>query len=249
MICNDISSILGFTCHPLNEDGSVALIDTPFTFEDGDDLPVFVEKVGQSVRFFDDNEVVFHFLGRGLGDSSGGLRTKFIKNAITPYGLSLNDSNVIEIWASQNQSKEAFARYISGLLAIVGWEHDNQGVGIDSSYFVEEVALYLAAWKKGLKVNPSPAFTGMSKSEYKLDFEVGGEAVIAIRPHPYSVGNALRKMVDIAGLNPDVKFRVVIDDRSDAEAARTQGVILSSMATITPMTTLQELSQASEAIN
>lgn len=249
MSCNEISSLLGFSCHPLNEDGSVALIDTPFTFEDGDGLPVFVEKVGQNVRFFDDNEVVFHFLGRGLGDSSGGLRTRFIKTAIAPYGLSLNDANVIEVWASQEQSKEAFARYLSGLLAIVGWEHDNQGVGIDSSYFVEEVALYLAAWKKGLKVNPSPVFTGMSKTEYRLDFEVGGEAVIAIRPHPYSVGNALRKMVDIAGFDPDVKFRVVIDDRIDAEAAKTQGVILSSMATIMPMTRLLKLSHATEAVN
>ncbi|KAA0910655.1 DUF1828 domain-containing protein [Pusillimonas sp. ANT_WB101] len=249
MICDDISTILGFSCHPLNDDGSVALIDTPFTFEDGDDLPVFVEKVGKSIRFFDDNEVVFHFLGRGLGDSIGGLRTRFIKTAIAPYGISLNDENVIEVWADQEHSKQAFARYMSGLLAVVGWEHDNQGVGIDSSYLVEEVALCLEAWKKGHKITSSPPFTGMSKTKYLLDFEVDGEAVIAIRPHPYSVGNALRKMVDIAGHDRSVKFRVVIDDRVDAEAAKTQGMILSSMATIMPMSRLIKASHASEAVN
>ena len=249
MTCNDIASLLGLSCHPLSNDGSVALIDTPFTFQDGDALPVFVEKVGQNIRFFDDNEVIFHFLGRGLGDSGGGLRTRFIKNAIAPYGLSLNEANVIEVWANQDHSKEAFARYMSGLLAIVGWEHDNQGVGIESSYFVEEVALHLSAWKTGRKVNPSPTYTGMSKTEYRLDFEVDGEAVIAIRPHPYSVGNALRKMVDIAGLDHDVKFRVIIDDRSDADAAKTQGVILSSMATIMPMNKLIDVSSTTETIN
>lgn len=249
MICNDIASLLGFTCHPLNNDGSIALIDTPFTFEDGESLPVFVEKVGQSVRFFDDNEVVFHFLGRGLGDSNGGLRTRFIKNAIAPYGITLNDGNVIEVWSDQKSSKEAFARYLSGLLAIVAWEHDNKGVGIDSSYFVEEVALYLESWKKGHKINISPTYVGMSKTSYQLDFEVDGEAVIAIRPHPYSVGNALRKMIDIAGNEPNAVFRVVLDDRSDAESAKTQGVILSSMATIMPMTSLIKVANANETLN
>lgn len=249
MICSDLSLLLGFSCHSLNDDGSIALIDTPFKFEDGDYLPVFVEKVGDNIRFFDDNEVVFHFLGRGLGDINGNLRTRFIKGAIAPYGLSLNDANVIEIWANQAQSKAAFAKYMSGLLAVVGWEHDNKGVGIDSSYFVEEVALCLSAWKQGHSINTSPSFMGMSKTEHKLDFEVDGEAIIAIRPHPYSVGNALRKMVDIAGLSPDMKFRIIIDDRHDAEAAKTQGIILSSMATIMPMNRLIEASGATESVN
>ncbi|MBP6019396.1 MAG: DUF1828 domain-containing protein [Burkholderiaceae bacterium] len=249
MICTDISTLLGFACHPLSNDGSVAMIQTSFTFQDGDRLPVFVEKVGNNVRFFDDNEVVFHFLGRGLGDSKGGLRTKFIQNAIAPYGLSLTDANVIEIWANQNHSQEAFARYISGLLAIAQWEHENQGVSTDSSYLVEEVALCLASWKKNHKITPSPSFVGMSKTKYLLDFEVDGEAVIAIKPHPYSVGNALKKMVDIAGHDHDVVFRVIIDDRADYDAAKTQGVILSSMATIMPMSKLIEVSHVSEAVN
>lgn len=249
MICKDISSLIGLTCHPLNSDGSVAIIDTPFTFQDGDDLPVFVETVGESIRFFDDNEVVFHFLGRGLGDAKGGLRTRFIQNAISPYGLTLNEANVIEIWANQRSSKDAFARYMSGLLAIVGWEHNNQGVGIDSSYLVEEVALYLQAWRPGKKIHSAPVYTGMSRTEYRLDFEVDGEAIIAIRPHPYSVGNALRKMVDIAGRDQEIKFRVVMDDRADAGAAKTQSVILSSMATVTPMSKLIEASRTPESIN
>ncbi len=224
------------------------MIETGFTFQDGDSLPIFVEKVGDSVRFFDDSEIVFHFLGRGLGDVNGGLRTRFITNAIAPYGLTLNDQNVVEIWTSQGNSADAFAKYISGLMAIIQWEHENQGIGTDTSYLVEEVAMYLAAWKRDIKIEEKPIFIGMSKTQYALDFKVGNEVIIAITPHPYSVGNALKKMVDIAGVT-NIEFRVIMDDRENKEAADTQGIILTTMATVMPITKLIEVSNATETMN
>ena len=66
MICHQFSSLLGFECHPLSEDGSVAAISSPFTFEDGDSLPLFVESVNGQVRFFDDGATLMHFIGRGV---------------------------------------------------------------------------------------------------------------------------------------------------------------------------------------
>lgn len=249
MICSHLPNLLGYACHPLNENGSIALIKTAFTFSDGESLPVFVERTDQQIRFFDDNETVFHFLGRGLGDNEGGLNTRFIKNSIESFGLTLNEQNVIEIWADEKNSQFAFARYISGLLAVVQRERESEGTSPDIGYFVEDVAMHLIAWKGQEHVTPSPQFTGMSKLEYTLDFMVDNEAVIAIKPHPNSVGSALKKMVDIAGVQPHIKFRVVIEDRNDPDAATTQGIILTSMATVMPMSRLVEASQIPATLN
>lgn len=249
MICNDLSNLLGYTCHPLNKEGSLALIETAFTFNDGDELPVFVEKAGSQIRFFDDNETIFHFLGRGMGDIEGGLRTRFIRNAIEPFGLVLNAHNVIEIWANQDDSAHAFAKYVGGLLAVAQWERQNEGADADISYFVEEVAMHLSAWKGSDDVSAKPQFTGMSNTEYILDFMVDKEAVIAIKPNPISVGSALKKMVDIAGAEPSVEFRVIIEDRDSPKEASTQGIILASMATVMTMTQLITVANAPATIN
>jgi len=249
MICENLSDLLGYACHPLNEDGSIAFIETAFAFSDGDGLPVFVEKAGSQIRFFDDNETVLHFLGRGMGDAEGGMRTRFIKNAIAPFGLVLNDENVVEIWADMNDSQDAFAKFVGGLMSVAQWERENEGTDPDSYYLVEEVAMHLSAWKGQDHVTSGPKFTGLSKTEYTLDFLVDGEAVIAIKPNAISVGSALKKMVDIAGKDPRTSFRVIIEDRTNAEAASTQGVILSTMATVMPMTKLIEVSRAPATVN
>lgn len=249
MTCEHLPELLGYACHSLNEGGSLALIETAFTFSDGEGLPVFVERAGQQIRFFDDNETVFHFLGRGLGDDEGGLNTRFIRGAIEPFGLNLNEQNVIEIWADESESQSAFAKYISGLLAVAQRERDSEGTSPDISVFVEDVAMHLIAWKGQDHVTSSPEFTGMSKLRYALDFMVDDEAVIAIKPHPVSVGSALKKMVDIAGAQPDIKFRIVIEDREKPEAAETEGIILTSMATVMPMTRLIKVSEATAALN
>jgi hypothetical protein len=56
-------------------------------------------------------------------------------------------------------------------------------------------------------------------------------------------------MVDIAGAQPNIKFRVIIEDRNDPKAAETEGIILTSMATVMPMTRLIKISHATEAVN
>lgn len=237
MICQNIESLLGFACHPLNESGSVAMVETPFTFADGDDLPVFIEKTGAHVRFFDDHEVAHHFLGRGLRNKQGGINTHFITRAIQPYGLTLNDHE-IEVWAPLEDAKDAFAKYIGGLMAVVAWEKSNEGVSQDIKSLVEEVSVLLQMWRPDSSISSSPEYQGVSRTKYCLDFTLDGEAVIVATPHPNSVGSALRKMVDIAGANQDVQFRVIIEDRHDKEGAKTQSVILSSMATVMPITGL-----------
>jgi hypothetical protein len=120
MNCAAISEMTGYECYPLNEDDTVALIETPFKFEDGDDIPVYVEFGQGFVRFFDDGEVYDHFEGRGLffGDYDIG----FLSEIAGSNGLHFTDKCIIEIAAAPQDAAAAFAKYMAAMLAFVSWE-------------------------------------------------------------------------------------------------------------------------------
>jgi hypothetical protein len=127
MINENVSQLLGFEYEPLDDDGSVGLIATPFLFEDGDGVPVYVEESDGKIRFFDDGEVILHFMGRGVPlDEKGD--TDFIRELIAYTGATLNKSGEIEAWANASDAPEAFARYLSAVLAMVRWEHEQESL-------------------------------------------------------------------------------------------------------------------------
>lgn len=116
-----ISKMIGYACHPLTDDGSVAIIDTPFKFTDGDDIPVYVELGSDFVRFFDNGDVFFHFLGRGIAvDDEGG--TQFLSTIAASNGVSYSAAGNVEIQIARDDAAAAFAKYIAAILAFVSWE-------------------------------------------------------------------------------------------------------------------------------
>lgn len=250
MICNKIQDLLGLTCFPLNDDGSLAMISTPFTFEDGDGVPVYIEKVPGHVRFFDDGGVMMHFLGRGLSLDNG-RKTKFIKTVAQHNGVSFNDDGELEVWAPESQASAAFAKYMAAVLGLVGWEREQQGISTDISLFIEEVAMCLKAWKPHDELIESPEYTGISGHAYRFDFKHGSDIVIAISPHPLSVSAALKKMVDVisAPANQGMSLTVVLDDRSQPDQAKSEGAVLGAVAGVLMMTKLEQLANAHSSVN
>lgn len=243
MICTSISQMLGINCHPLNEDGSVAMLETPFAFADGAELPIFVEKLANHVRFFDDGGVILHFLGRGL-QFDDGRRARFIKNAADPFGVSLNQMGELEVWTSAQSAPEAFARYLSTLLAISAWEKEQAGVVPEISFLVDEVAFHLRAWKPNAQLIERPQYTGVSGQVYTLDLEFDGRPVVAIGTHPTTVSTATKKLVDVRAGDQAAASRVliVLDDREDPEAAAKDALILNNLGEVMPMTSLTKMS-------
>jgi hypothetical protein len=241
MICTQISNLIGIACHPLNEDGSIAMIDTAFAFDDGDGIPVYLEKIGGQVRFFDDGETILHFYGRGVKIDSA-KKTRFIKNIAATNGVTLTDMGVLEIWAPESQAPSAFASYMSAMVGLTGWEKDQTGLSTDISLLITEVAQCLHAWKPNAQLTEDPEYIGISGESYKLDFDFNGEAVIAISPHHSAVGAAVKKLLDIksAPKNSGLKVLVVIDDRYDSKAAKKEGLIMDALATVWPMTRLEK---------
>jgi hypothetical protein len=240
MVCSQISSLLGVACHPLNEDGSVAMLDTPFVFEDGDSVPVFLERAGPQIRFFDDGATVLHFYGRGISIENL-KKVRFIKNAAEAHGVTLNEHGVLEIWANESEAPLAFSKYIAALVSLINWETEQIGVSTDTSLFVAEVAQCLHAWKPNAKIAESPEYVGVSGQTYKLDFDFNDEAVIAITPHHSAVSAAIKKLLDIRSRpeNAGLKILAVIDDRYDSKAAKREGLIMDALANVWPMSRLE----------
>lgn len=251
MICSHISNLLGVSCHPLSEDGNIAMIDTAFAFEDGESVPVYIERIGGGqIRFFDDGETILHFSGRGVKMDSH-MRTRFIKTVAGANGVSLNDVGELEIWAPEEKAPAAFAKYISALIGLIDWEKDQIGLSTDTSLLVSEVAQCLHAWKPSAELKESPEYVGVSGQTYKLDFDFNGDAVIAISPHHNAVSSAIKKLLDIksAPANSLVKVLAVIDDRYDRELARREGLIMDALATVWPMTRLEEQAGLTKSLN
>lgn len=241
MVCDSITNLIGVTCYPLSEDGSVAMLDTPFTFTDGDSAPVFVEKFGGQVRFFDDGEVLLHFAGRGMRLENH-RHDKFIRTAAESHGVTLNEAGELEIWASERDASTAFAKFVSTLVALTGWEREQQGVASDLTLLIDEVELCLRAIEPHVPLVPKPEYVGISGQVYNLDFDFGDKAVIAITPHKATVSSAIRKLLDIRSRPGNQSFEaiVVLDDRRDPDAARSEGQVLNAVGNVWPMTRLEQ---------
>jgi hypothetical protein len=124
MINTNVSELLGIECHHLDEEGNVAVIDTPFLFYDGDSIPVYVELENGNVRFFDDGEIILRFGGFGFRVHEPG-GTKFIEEIVAPCGVALNDAGEFEIKALRGEIPAAFAQYITAMLSIIRWEQED----------------------------------------------------------------------------------------------------------------------------
>jgi len=240
MICDSLFQTIGIACHPLSEDGSVAMLETAFTFADGDPLPVFVEKTAGQIRFFDDGGVLMHFRGRGIRVDDS-RQTRFLGSA-QALGAALSDTGDLEIWAKADDAPQAFANYVAALLSITAWEREHEGTTVDLASFIEEVGDCLRRIGPSENVEPSPEYVGVSGHVYKLDYDFNGKAVIAITTHNASVSSAVKKLVDIRSKpeNRDFEVFIILDDRLDREAAANESRLLNAVGNVWMMTDLRQ---------
>jgi hypothetical protein len=227
----------------------MAVVHTAFAFKDGEAIPLFIEKIGPQVRFFDDGATLLHFVGRGM--SLDGKKLKFIKSIAEPNGVVLNTDGELEIWTSQNEAPSAFARYLSTIVGIIDWEEKHIGVSTDISLLVEEIGLCLRALKPTSEIKSEPEYTGISGQKFKLDYFFDGFGIIGVTPHHASVGSALRKLIDIKGKaeNADLQILAIMDDRVDPEGARKETLVMEAIAKVWKMSKLEQQSKISGTVN
>lgn len=241
MNCENFQDLIGMQCSPV---GSAVSIASPFTFPDGDGIEIFAQTHGPQVHFFDDGFTLMHLHSSGIT-----LRDKKhwrpLKAIADIHGTSLSEDGVFETLCSVHNASLGFARLVSTLLAVAAWEREQSGVEQDSAWFIEEVALYLKAWKPSALIIEKPTAIGFSGRPLKFHFQMGNQFIDAIQPHGASTGAELRKIVDLntAATQPQNEVLVVIDDRGKkAEAAKQEVDIVGRVAKAWPMTALMTAS-------
>ena len=241
MICKKISDVIGFLCHPLDDDGYVAMIQTPFTFHDGDEMPVFVEQVGSRIRFFDDGGFYMHFRSRGVNLSTAS-QTKFIKTTAEQHGCTFNSAGEIEVWTERNAAPQGFANYIGAAMELLRWEKAHTGIAADTSLFVEEVALCLRAWKPSQTLARSPKIEGITGKLHEFAFSLDGVLISAVGLHHAAISSSLHKLIDIKAKpeNSHIETMVVLDDRQDPETAKREARVISGVSSVIVMSRLQK---------
>lgn len=239
MICNDLNSLLGFQCMPLDEAGTTALIETPFTFADGAALQVFAQDAGQVVTFFDDGFTVWHLMGRGL-KLADGRSAKFLQNIADRHGLKLTEKLELEAACQRQEAPRVFAQFLGALIDVTAWEREQEQADSVTEHLIEEVAIALMKWRPTEELVQGARLKGVTKQSYEVDFLQGNEVVLVVTPHHSSVSSAVRKLLDLQNLpgNEQYKFRVVLEDRKDVKAAQREGMVLSTVAHVTMMQSL-----------
>lgn len=241
MICHNLPNLIGFACHPLDDAGQVAMIETPFKFNDGDPVPVFVEQVGSRVRFFDDGWLYLQFKNRGLSMANA-AQTRFIKTAVESRGGSFTKQGEVELWSSADAAPDGFARYLEAVTALTHWEREHTGVDVAASLFIEEVAQYLRSWRPQAEITTGAKLTGVTGKSHEFDFSVDGTQVLAVGMHHAAVSAALRKLMDVHNSpdNSGLQTLVVLDDRHDPQAAKSEALIIGGISSCITMTRLQK---------
>lgn len=222
MICKNLLQMTGFACQPINEQGSLAKISTPFSFADGDPVPVYVQRFANDIhRFFDDGQTLLHFMGRGMKFSSG-HQLRFLSNIANKHGAALNENGVIELFSKGTSPADAFAKYVSCLVMVTQWEEDHQGGNSDGAAFVEELIHALLTFHPEKTSTLKPTYIGSSGKRQELDIKLGSIGYLAVKPNQKSAAPALYKLVDITNRqsNSSEELVVVIDDRFDPVAAK-----------------------------
>lgn len=118
---SNLADMFGNSYQVFDDDENLVSVGTSLEFWDDDPFAVYVEQVGSRIRIFDDGIVVMHMLGSGIDYDNEDLMQS-IASIAAPEGVLLNDEGDFEIWAEASEASDAFARYISAMVALLKWE-------------------------------------------------------------------------------------------------------------------------------
>lgn len=120
---SNLADMFGNSYQVFDDDENLVSVGTSLEFWDDDPFALYVEQVGSRIRIFDDGLVVMHMLGSGLEYFNENLMQS-IANIAKPEGVFLNDDDDFEIWAEAGEISDAFARYMSAMVALLKWESE-----------------------------------------------------------------------------------------------------------------------------
>jgi Domain of unknown function DUF1828 len=238
MNCSELQNIIGFECTEIN--GRVC-ISTPYAMADGTGINLFVSKEHENyLRFTDAGTTIFSLVTSGQLRGSKAQRAA-ISRICESSEVMLSELGEISVLVKPNLASYGFSRITEALLQIGSWQQDLLDGSNDR--LLEQVEELLKLWKPSLPIEKSAPLKGATGRVYKFDFKQGEEWVDAISSHPNAAAAAAHKLLDIRALSTSASLavRLVIDDTKNPVAASYEGQILSSLATVMPLSALERV--------
>lgn len=233
--CEGLMKRLGFDCRLVGRE--TIGVSTPFAFMDGQPIGFYLSESNLEIRISDNSDTLAHFAAIGY-DITDRKKWRGIKQLVEQFGFSMLDTGEIVGSAPVAHQHWIVMKYLSAMLAVVDFEREYIGVPEELEQFVQEVELYLRAWKPNAPILPLPVLQGHSGRIHKFHFEQDGTLIDAVRPHGNRTGALLRKAADVINAGEKKKILVVMDDRELPEMAAIESDILSVMVSVMPFTRL-----------
>lgn len=233
--CDSLLTRLGFSCRLVGDE--TIDVSTPFAFADGEPIGFYLEEKGLNVHLNDNANTLAHLGAIGY-DISDRKKWRSVKLAVEAFGFEMSDYGQILGNSPIKAQHLLVTRYISAMMAVVDWEREYLGLSEDVDQFVQEVEMYLRAWKPDARLDYFPMVTGHSGRMHRFHFDFDGSLIDAARPHGTRTGSILRKAADVINTGEQRKILVIMDDRGDLERAKIETDILSTMVSVMPFTRL-----------
>lgn len=239
--CNWAKSLTHYDCRQVDDlYGERALeIGTPFSLHDGSAIVLYVAQHGDHVLISDNGDTLMHLSGAGL-DVWHHTRQKAIRDRAAPHGVTLNDSGDLRCLAQAGQAPFAFARAITGVLAVANWACEQAKEAPVAHNLAAEAEPYIIARNPDWRFERRMHVLGASRTDYVFDFLHGPDLIDVIGPTGQATGWAMRKVGDVQngpfadGMLP----LVIVDDRSVPILAAQEISILGSITRAMPLSEL-----------
>ncbi len=238
--CLNISESTAWDCRVLDSIGTLELCP-PVTFADGAIIPVYVIPAGEgSVEITDDGGFKEHLSRCGLKAALDSRRLRTLEKTVASWGVGFD--NAISIVSRNESLSFAFQRYLGALFDAARWELEILNLPPDNTALVQELELYLLAINPTGYIEKDIPLRGISGKYRKFPIKLNGTLYDAVGTHPASSASMVKKLYDItaAPSNMDTKITVAVDDRKDADQAKSDIQIYSGLAHIEKMSNLQE---------
>lgn len=232
LTCDWAAALTHYDCRPVRAlDGCSALeIGTPFSLADGCAIVVYAVDHGSHVLFSDNGDTLAHLSGMGL-DVWHAARQRALRERAGQFGLSLDAAGDFRCLARPEQAPHAFARAVTGLLAVADWAAGATDTAPTEHDLAAEAEPYIIARHPSWALKRRPMVRGASSTEWQFHFLHGGDLIDVIGYSPQATGGAMRKAGDVINspFIEGVAPLIIVDDRREPDRAAQEISILGAV--------------------
>lgn len=210
---------LGIGMHRVpTRDGSVVYrVEMPFLIGHEFPIEIFVQRIGDHLRFFDEGFNLHSLLAYGISFDNE-TRWRSLNNLFNEQGITLHSNGLVELFAPFDQARPAFATFSLALCRLNDWIEDSLKKSRSKEEMVKKAALaFMKLYpEKKIKYNP---YVVMPDRDIKFDLLVNDVKYVDVL-FVDGVWNHVRKVASMHLVHPENESIGVLNDIDDAKSKR-----------------------------